>query len=697
MIVGFTLATAILVVGQNQGNPGSPKSGRADKGRVNQGAGKQAPPNQGQGDPKQGKQGQGNPGAGIPGGQPPPGVAAPAAPLLPQDVVERVRLAAMDIQRGRTVEAHKVLQPMVEQANPAELKALDGLLRELKINLGFVAVVVECRVRAANAGRNKELRPPGPVEAPAAVSALSAVASALVAPIDRELQQPMRPNLAPASLDQRLYQLLDFQDQLDVARNAQLAVIEIARSARPEVRKRLPVTATKKAAKNLEDQCQERTGRIVERVAEACLVRLPSSVDALGNDRASFADRLKAATRVEETLAILDRYWAKYRARKPEDAKKAEADWKRLAEAFPAKAGDVRVKAHLLEQGKEWWLRARYGQGALQAGLVKASAPGPRQYEQMLFAPLRMPDPIGRPDNPLERPRAMPIPRRHSEIWKAVRPLARAESDAGVQGVLARRKWKLEIAGPENLDVKRLAARLDDSEPSVQLVGFLEYQMALVYFQRVFDICTPEERKGLEESIASDDRMIVHSYLSRKFDLTDPASPLRMNPEKTADPRAKDVYERRGLSWVVALAKVELGAMQAIRRVNEWRMQMNGSGNEVSAQTGQPGNVTWEQVPQPGRSPVYELAPPVPFDSAAFAEIMLDGIRSEFSSLRGAIRVLGPLPALEAKGVQTVIVGSPDERIARCSVLQEMIAAYSRLYASSLAFAQQQELRAWHR
>ncbi|HVJ79630.1 MAG TPA: hypothetical protein VNC50_01060, partial [Planctomycetia bacterium] len=515
--------------------------------------------------------------------------------------------------------------------------------------------------------------------------------------IDRDLQVALRPNLSHAAMDEILHQLLDYHDQLESVQNLQLALTEIARTVKPDVKKKLPQEVAKKSAKQVQEQFKERSGQITEKVVELCLVRLPDSMTALANERASFIDRIKAATRVEESLALLEKNWPKYRARKVNEAKQAEGQWRPMIAEFPKQAGPLRLKAYLLEQGREWWLRGRFGQGALQAGLAKASFSGPGQFEQLLLAPLRMPDPVVRPENPLEKPKPTPLARRHSELWKAVRPLALAEDDPGARVVLARRKWKLEIVGPDNADLKRVAARLDDSDPSVYFVGFLEYQMALLYFNRLLEICTLGERQGLEESIAADDRMIVHSYLSRKYEKFDQGSSLQMRPEKSADPRAKDPYERRGLTWVMALAKVELGAMQAMRRANEWRPRFEplAGQSELTFATGF--DVYFDQLPTSGRHAIYELAPPIEFDRSAFAEVMLDGIRAEYYAIRSSVRVPLQLGVRRNESETTTILGSPEERIARCVVLQEMIGAFVRFHSPQLSLAQRQELIQWGR
>ncbi|HVJ80889.1 MAG TPA: hypothetical protein VNC50_07440, partial [Planctomycetia bacterium] len=125
MNAAVALILALLAAGQvpGDGNPGPGKQGRGKQpagGKVLPGQ----PPAAGQ----------------NPGVDPPPAGRLPPAPgarlRLPQQVVERVNQAAADLRRGRAIEAHKALHPILEQANAADLKALDDLLRELKIDVG---------------------------------------------------------------------------------------------------------------------------------------------------------------------------------------------------------------------------------------------------------------------------------------------------------------------------------------------------------------------------------------------------------------------------------------------------------------------------------------------------------------------------------------------------------------------------------
>ena len=61
--------------------------------------------------------------------------------------------------------------------------------------------------------------------------------------------------------------------------------------------------------------------------------------------------------------------------------------------------------------------------------------------------------------------------------------------------------------------------------------------------------------------------MIVASGLSTRYDAVPlvKSSSIQFYGQRIEDPRATFPYERRGLSWVMALAQIELGAMRACR------------------------------------------------------------------------------------------------------------------------------------
>jgi hypothetical protein len=88
-----------------------------------------------------------------------------------------------------------------------------------------------------------------------------------------------------------------------------------------------------------------------------------------------------------------------------------------------------------------------------------------------------------------------------------------------------------------------------------RVVGYFEYGQALARFTRFVTIASPEEVK-LADLIASDaEECKVYTNLSRRIEAR--PGPL----SERSDP--KDTFERTGLGWLMALARLELAAIVA--------------------------------------------------------------------------------------------------------------------------------------
>lgn len=87
-----------------------------------------------------------------------------------------------------------------------------------------------------------------------------------------------------------------------------------------------------------------------------------------------------------------------------------------------------------------------------------------------------------------------------------------------------------------------------------RLVGYLEYKQSLDHFQRFLASATPDELAAADELVRDRDELVVYTNLSQ---LLDPAA--RVADESRAS--AADTFERRGLEWVIALARLEHQAM----------------------------------------------------------------------------------------------------------------------------------------
>ena len=89
-----------------------------------------------------------------------------------------------------------------------------------------------------------------------------------------------------------------------------------------------------------------------------------------------------------------------------------------------------------------------------------------------------------------------------------------------------------------------------------RVVGYLEYRQALSMLDRLLEIASLEEFKVLDEIVQGRDECTIFTNLSRH---------LEKEPSTLTEVARKpdDDFARRGLAWIMALARVELGAMAA--------------------------------------------------------------------------------------------------------------------------------------
>lgn len=141
--------------------------------------------------------------------------------------------------------------------------------------------------------------------------------------------------------------------------------------------------------------------------------------------------------------------------------------------------------------------------------------------------------------------------------------------------------------------VLRVSLSPNDARMAYRLVGFYEYGMAIQNLDRLIRQLSPAELATVNQMVAERDEFTVFTNLARRWQPEfGPLSEPREQPE--------DDFARRGLDWVIALARVELGAMLA----------------------GFAGNT----------SP-FELLSPSPFELHAYRELILDGARSHYWAL----------------------------------------------------------------
>ncbi len=183
---------------------------------------------------------------------------------------------------------------------------------------------------------------------------------------------------------------------------------------------------------------------------------------------------------------------------------------------------------------------------------------------------------------------------------------------------------------------------------ALRVVGFQEYAMALTLLDRLLASVTPEEIQVIEQIVASGDEFTVYSNLSRR--LTRESSTL-------SEPATVygDDFARRGLGWIMALARVELGAIVA----------------------------GFTERPEP-----FDAVRPSRLELPAFREIMEDSMRTHFWSLQND----PVLPTLKNRVTPDPVAIAYARRVV---LALEFLRAVRKLKDREFAPAQRNELDRW--
>lgn len=128
-----------------------------------------------------------------------------------------------------------------------------------------------------------------------------------------------------------------------------------------------------------------------------------------------------------------------------------------------------------------------------------------------------------------------------------------------------------------------------------RLVGFYEYSQALQHLDGLARSATATELDAIDTIVKSEPEFTVFTNLARR--LEQGRSTLFEQPEQ-----AGDDFSRRGIRWVTALARVELGAMLA----------------------------GYTEHPNP-----FAAVAGAGYDAAEFRELILDGAKMHYWSLSG--------------------------------------------------------------
>ena len=317
---------------------------------------------------------------------------------------------------------------------------------------------------------------------------------------------------------------------------------------------------------------------------------------------------------------------------------------KRLAHDVAELAGTLGERAERFFAGLEFWLRGRYGWGPDVGGLAKSSA----VLEQPELMPLLyMPEnlltsrrhkespPAGSTGKRIEtksvpekEPTLSCLDRRHHYIWAwEDRLLATSTS-----GQLTREIYGIEDVGkymagrwgphgsfnfptPPGWATGSFGLKTQETEINVtvppqdprlvyRIVGFFEYGKSLELLDKFVGEASMPEMNIAEEIIQSQDAFRLRTNLSSKIEQLSPLS------EQSNNPRGD--FSRHGLEWMLALARVEIGAMLAAF-----------TSHAEPFLSVAPTTVRTEKERVNSR----------PFGTDAFGELLMDGLRTHYWSV----------------------------------------------------------------
>jgi hypothetical protein len=139
------------------------------------------------------------------------------------------------------------------------------------------------------------------------------------------------------------------------------------------------------------------------------------------------------------------------------------------------------------------------------------------------------------------------------------------------------------------------AARLTAADKSLilRVVGFLEYGMALKQLDEFVQRASPDELKAADELVGSREEFTVYTSLRGRLQ----RGPSTLAPVAAS---AADSGGKKGLAWVIGLARIEMGGILATFSSH--------------------------------RSP-FEVVKPTKFDMAAYRELLLDGAQTHVWAL----------------------------------------------------------------
>ncbi|MBW3598372.1 MAG: hypothetical protein KY475_14005 [Planctomycetes bacterium] len=200
-------------------------------------------------------------------------------------------------------------------------------------------------------------------------------------------------------------------------------------------------------------------------------------------------------------------------------------------------------------------------------------------------------------------------------------------------------------------------------------MGWFEYTRALALLDPLLNSVNEAELQVIEQIVKDRDEFAVYTNLSRR---------LEAAPSSLSELESQGPVERRGLAWMMALARVELGAMAA----------------------------GFTEHPRP-----FAMIAPSQYEAPAYLELLLDGARTHvlalrndpaaqyYASMRGrSVTVREAVYGPSGQGTPQTAAANEQRALAyarRVVVADEFIKAAAKFGAGALSPSQQSELASY--
>jgi hypothetical protein len=461
--------------------------------------------------------------------------------------------------KGNSLVALQKLSSLLPRIDDAQMAAVDEWLKQAGLPSAG-SMIVETRLMIVQQGFERNLPKAQPREIRLIHEEVARRAAVILSEARARpaMQRPLPKPPRLADYEDLLYQLRMLAQAVDGA--VQMAKYDVglvpAKTAR---------TAPDNPSAQRLEELQNLRREIDEQQVALRLQRFVSAADIVAT-RDEFKDRLIAAGAVDEdgewllaTLQADAKARRQYALAELQGADLAGAVAMQLA-TVRATAGDLLEKSRLLRLGVQWWIRGRYGRGPEGFGLLKSELALASPAAQLaLFMPPELPQPNDSASAEISVPQ---FDRRHHYIWlfeyrQVMHATQRAVTASG-QTIEGKYPWHVPVGIAGRLTewtVVTQSLTPSDNRQVSRLVGFLEYQNALTNFDSLVRISNASEVEVYDELLRDRPELTVFTNLTRRF----AAGHSSLN--EAGDPSVG--WERQGLRWVTALARLELAAMLA--------------------------------------------------------------------------------------------------------------------------------------